>query len=87
MRFLKLLRETRLHHSEADKQASEKQDFSGQEQPHTNLAGIELLLHGGEMMLMMRIVRVAVAGTMIAMRILMKIDGRSTHACFFTFGR
>jgi hypothetical protein len=44
-----------LHQAEADEQAAEQQDFRGQEQPHTDLAGIELLLHGGKVMLMIRI--------------------------------
>ena len=46
----------RLHHAEADEQAAEQQNFGRQEQPHTDLAGIELLLHRGEMMLMMRVI-------------------------------
>ena len=51
-----LLRIFVLHQTETGEQAAEGQDFSDQEQPHTNLAGIELLLHGGEVMLLMRIV-------------------------------
>ena len=41
---------------EAGEQAAEHQDFSGEEQPHANLDGIELLFLGGEMMLKVRIV-------------------------------
>ncbi len=41
----------RLHHAEADEQPAEQQDFRRQEQPHADLAGVELLLHGGEVVL------------------------------------
>src|SRR6185295_18294419 len=44
-----------LHQAESEKQPAEQQDFSSQEQPHTDLTGIELLLHGGKVMLMIRI--------------------------------
>ena len=86
MRFFKVFGKARLHHSEAYKQASEQQNFGCQEQPHTDFAGIELLLHRGEVMLMVRIV-VAVAIVTMAVRVVLKIDGRSAHACFFTLGR
>ena len=71
-----LLRILVLHQAEAGEQASEGQDFGRQEQPHTDLAGIELLLHGGEMMLMMRIMLTAVA-----VRILMDINRGCAHTC------
>ena len=58
VRFDKFLRIAGLHQAEADEQAAEQQNFGRQEQPHTDLAGIELLLHRGEVMLMMRIVGV-----------------------------
>jgi hypothetical protein len=38
------------------------------------------------MMLMVRIV-MAVAIVTVAVWVVLKIDGRSAHACFFTFGR
>ena len=60
VRFDELLRIARLHQAEADEQAAEQQDFGRQEQPHTDLAGIGLLLHGGEVMLMMRVTSVTV---------------------------
>ena len=41
---------------ESDKEASEQQDFSPQEQPHANLGGIKLLFKSREMMLQPRIV-------------------------------
>ena len=73
----------RLHHAEADEQAAEQQNFGRQEQPHTDLAGIELLLHRGEVMLMVRIVAVAVVH--VAVRVVLKIDGGCAHACVYRF--
>jgi hypothetical protein len=55
VRFDEFLRIAILHQPEADEKTTERQNFSHQEQPHTNLAGIELLLHRCEMALMMRI--------------------------------
>ena len=46
-----------LHQAEAYEQPAEQQDFGNDEQPHTQLGGIELLLHRGEVMLMVRVVR------------------------------
>jgi hypothetical protein len=59
-----------LHQAEAGEKASKGQDFGDQEQPHTDLAGIELLFHGGEVMLMMRIMLT----TAVAVRVLMDIN-------------
>jgi hypothetical protein len=73
MRFFELFREARLHHSEAYKQASEQQNFGREKQPHTDLAGIELLLHRGEVMLMVRVV-VAVSIVTVAVRVVLKVD-------------
>ena len=56
MRLDERLRVLRLHQPEAHEQAAEQQNFRGQEQPHADLRGIELLLAGGEMMLQTRIV-------------------------------
>src|SRR4029077_5043046 len=64
-----------LHQTEPSEQSAEGQDFGSQEQPHTNLAGIELLLHGGEVMLMMRIML-----STVPVRILMNINRCRTHA-------
>ena len=66
VRFDEFLRIARLHQAEAGEEAAEQQNFGRQEQPHTDLAGIELLLHVGEVMLKMRIVRVlTVAGVVV----------------------
>ena len=51
------------------------QDFGGQEQPHTNLAGIELLLHGGEVMLVVRIVLTM----LIVAAVRVNVDSGRTH--------
>ena len=51
---------------EGDRTAAEQQDFGRQEQPHADLAGIELLLHGGEVMLMVRVVRDACSPCAVA---------------------
>ncbi len=40
-----------LHDAEAHKQAAEQKDFCDEEQPHADLAGIDLLLHVRKMML------------------------------------
>ena len=56
--WLQILRIAVLHQAKAYEQAAEEQNFRRQEQPHTELAGIELLLHGGEVMLMIGIVLV-----------------------------
>ena len=56
VRLDEFARVTALHQAEADEQASEKQNFGGQEQPHTDFDGIELLLHRGEVMLMVRVI-------------------------------
>ena len=71
-----LLRIPVLHQAEAGEEASEGEDFGDQEQPHTDLAGIELLLHGGEVMLMMRIML-----TTVAVRVLMDINRGCAHTC------
>ncbi len=60
MGFDELPRIPALHQPKADEQPSEQQDFRRQEQPHTDLAGIELLLHRGKMMLMVRIVTMGI---------------------------
>ena len=49
-------RESRLHVGEPGEKTAEHQDFSGQEQPHTNFGGIELLFLGSEVMLQIRVV-------------------------------
>jgi hypothetical protein len=56
--FNEFLRIAVLHQAEAYEQPPEQQDFRSQEQPHTKLAGIELLLHRGEVVLMVRVVLV-----------------------------
>ena len=63
-----------LHQAEAYEQPAEQQNFGSDEQPHTQLAGIELLLHRGEMMLMVRVVLVI---PVPAVR--MNVRGSSTH--------
>ena len=83
VRFLELFREARLHHSEADEKASKQQNFGGQEQPHTDLAGIELLLHGGEMVLMVGIAMPVLAARLVGM----KIDDGSAHTWVTVRGR
>ena len=48
-----------LHQAKAYEQPAEQQNFGSDEQPHPQLAGIELLLHRGEVMLMVRVVLVS----------------------------
>ncbi len=47
-----------LREAEPNEQASEQQDFCRQEQPHTKLAGIELLFPVYEMVLQVRVMRI-----------------------------
>ena len=56
MRFDESQRVRRLLQGEADEQSSEQQDFRGQEQPHPDLARIELLLKRREVVLQPRVV-------------------------------
>ena len=68
MRFHEFARIASLHHSKANKQSAEQQDFRRQEQPHADLGSVELLLHRGEVMLMVRIVVTAVTVNVYAGR-------------------
>ena len=78
MRLDECLRKLGLHQAEADEQASEQQDFGNQEQPHPDLAGIELLLLRGEMMLQSRIV-VAVMAVRVPLVLIRRLCFTATH--------
>lgn len=80
--FEELLRVAILHQAEADEQAAEQQNFGRQKQPHTDFAGIELLLHGGEVMLVVGVftMRMAVAVRPLFVRIV-QIDCGCAHEC------